>query len=101
MRGVTLIELMVVVSIVVLLAALLVPTGMFVDEDVAVRALEAQGFTKVEVVDKAYYFIGMRGGDQSDSVRFECEAINPAGKRVTMHVFSGWLFKGATIRTLN
>lgn len=76
------------------------PTGLFVDQDIAVRALESHGFTEVVVVDRATCFIALRGGEKSDSVRFTCRAINPAGQPVTMYVFSGWLFKGATIRTL-
>ena len=28
------------------------------------------------------------------------EATNPVGKHVTIYVFAGWPFKGATVRTL-
>jgi hypothetical protein len=73
-------------------------SGYFVSKDTAVKALTTHGFKDVVVVKRNCSFLGWRGGSDSDSVRFVCEAINPAGQRVTMYVFSGVL-KGATIRT--
>ncbi len=72
--------------------------GALVDQKVAVEALETNGFSDITVQEHAYLFIGVRGGDRNDAARFTCKAKNPAGKEVTVHVFSGWPFKGATIR---
>lgn len=77
----------------------LVPKGMLVDEDVAIRALETQGFSDVKIVDRQVYFISCKGGGEGDDVRFTCLATNPAGQKVTVYVFAGWPFKGATVRT--
>lgn len=73
--------------------------GALVREDVAIRALEDQGFSDVKVTEHAWFWLGVRGGHKDDAARFTCQAKNPAGKEVTMYVFSGWLFGGATIRT--
>ena len=99
--GFTLLEALVVLAVVLVFAAALFPTGIFVNERIAVRALEDQGFSKVQVTDRAIWFIGFRGGEHSDAVRFTRTGLNPLGRRVTTHVFSGWLWKGATIRTIN
>ncbi|MDO8590685.1 MAG: hypothetical protein Q7R65_01765 [bacterium] len=74
-------------------------TGLLVPESKAVLALETQGFSGVKITDRAWFMVGMRGGDKSDCVRFTATATNPVGKKVQVYVFSGWLFKGATIRT--
>lgn len=100
LRAFTLVEVLVVLVIGALLLLLLAnPSGRMVPESKAVTTLETQGFTNVKIVDRDVYFITWKGGDKSDSVRFTARAINPAGKEVTVYVFSGWLFKGATIRT--
>ena len=95
----TLIEWLVVLAIIFILVAVCVPTGMWVPESKAVAALQTQGFSGITVTDRAVWLVSMRGGNKSDAVRFTAQATNPAGKRVTVYVFSGWLFKGATIRT--
>jgi hypothetical protein len=73
--------------------------GSLVSEEEAVRALETHGFSEIVVKEHAYFFINFRGGGREDVARFECEATNPAGTRVTVYVFAGWPFKGATIRS--
>lgn len=74
--------------------------GFLVNDDIAVRALETAGYTDVQITEKAWFAIGFRGGEDSDAARFTAKAKNPSGKEVTVYVFSGWLFKGATIRSL-
>ncbi len=74
--------------------------GMFVDEDVAVKALETQGFSNVQVVEKDWVFVCFKGGDGYDNVKFTAIATNPAGKTVEVCVFAGWPFKAATVRTM-
>ena len=98
-NGFTLVELLTVISIIVILFALFVPTGMWVPESRAVTALETQGFSDIRVIDKDIWFVGWKGG-HGDAVRFTASATNPIGKQVTVYVFAGWPFKGATIRTL-
>ena len=73
--------------------------GIFVNEDVATRALETQGFSEIQIVDKDWLFVSLRGGGREDAVRFTAIATNPVGKQVKVFVFAGWPFKGATIRT--
>ena len=76
------------------------PVGYFVNQNRAVNALEKAGYSEVKVVDRALFFIVIRGGGTGDAVRFTCKARNPAGKEVTdIYVFAGWPFKGTTIRT--
>jgi hypothetical protein len=73
--------------------------GTMVDEKVAYQAAEIQGYSNVEVVDHAWFFVGLRGCSSHDAARFTVKATNPAGKDVEYYVCSGWIFKGATIRT--
>ncbi len=72
--------------------------GKYVDEKVVYRAMDAQGFTNVRVLKRDTWWVSTLGGSESDDVRFTVEAINPIGKRVTVYVFAGWPYKGATIR---
>jgi hypothetical protein len=73
--------------------------GLLANEDTARHALEINGFSNIEIVDRAWFAVGFRGGDRSDAARFTATATNPAGKKVTVYVFVGWPFKGGTIRT--
>lgn len=73
--------------------------GNFVDESVALRALENQGFEQVRILNKDIFFVSLRGCDKSDAAKFDAVAVNPAGKEVQVYVCSGWLLKGATVRS--
>lgn len=96
-RGVTVLEVVIMSALVAIVPAALLG-GTLIDEDVAVHALETQGFTGVKVIDKAWFAVGLRGCDKNDSVRFTASATNPAGKEVQLYVCGG-IFKGATVRT--
>jgi hypothetical protein len=74
-------------------------SGCLVSEDVAIRALETQGFSNVRVTDKHWILVGMQGCSDSDAAKFDAEATNSAGRRVQLYVCAGWLWKGATVRT--
>lgn len=74
--------------------------GLFVDEQAAIKALDDAGYSNVEVVDRAWFAVPLRGGSESDAARFEARVTNPAGKKVTIYVFVGWPFKGSTVRSL-
>ncbi len=73
--------------------------GAFVDESVAVSALETQGYSDIRIMERHWFLVGLRGCDGDDAAQFATEATNPAGKRVQLYVCAGWPFKGATIRT--
>lgn len=70
-----------------------------VDESKAVRALETQGYTNVEITSRDWFAVSVRGCAKEDVVKFNAEVTNPAGKRVKLFVCVGWPFKGATVRT--
>jgi len=74
-------------------------TGSLVDDSIAIKALEVQGFSNITIVEKDWLFVSFKGGGQDDSVKFITTATNPSGENVTVAVFAGWPFKGATIRT--
>lgn len=98
MKRVTLIEgLIIVVVFVMLLSGLF--RGWLVDPGVAVRALETQGYSNVRIADHSWFAVGLRGCDKNDAAKFTATATNPAGRRVELFVCTGWLFKGATVRT--
>lgn len=73
--------------------------GALVSEDVAVAALETQGYSNIRIESSAWFAVGLRGCDSRDAAKFNAVAINPAGKEVHLFVCTGWLFKGATIRS--
>ncbi len=73
--------------------------GTLVNSEIAVRALKNQGFTNVEILDKDWLAVGLRGCSSSDCAKFEIKADNSAGKKVNVFVCVGWPFKGATIRS--
>ena len=87
------------ILVVLILWQFLGVSGMLVSQDVAVKALETQGFCNVHVIDKHWMFFGWHGGDKGVGVRFDVVATNPIGQKVSVYVFSGWLFKAATVRT--
>ncbi|OGZ18036.1 MAG: hypothetical protein A2V72_01250 [Candidatus Nealsonbacteria bacterium RBG_13_37_56] len=74
--------------------------GVFVSESRAIKCLETQGYSDIEIINHAWFMIGLRGGDTKDAARFTVMATNPVGRKVKVYVFTGFLFKGATIRTL-
>lgn len=72
--------------------------GAFASQNVAIRALEAQGFSNIQIVDHAWFAVGFRGCDKNDAARFTAKATNPAGKPTQVYVCTGVFFKGGTIR---
>ena len=73
--------------------------GVFVSKDVAERSLHIQGYSNIEVIDKAWFLVGLRSCGANDAARFTATATNPIGNEVELYVCSGVWFKGATIRT--
>tara|TARA_B100000508_G_C11435908_1_gene266012 strand:+ start:956 stop:1234 length:279 start_codon:yes stop_codon:yes gene_type:complete len=73
--------------------------GALVGDAKVYTALENLGFTEIQVTDKAWFLVGMRGCSERDAAMFTATAVNPVGKRVTTTVCVGWPFKGATVRS--
>jgi len=96
--GFTLIELLTTAAIILTIAMGLF-RGTLADKHLAVHALEDQGFENIEITDKAWFFVGLRGCDGHDAARFTAQATNVRGKTVETYVCTGWPFKGATIRS--
>ncbi len=90
----------VVLYIVFILAVLFIAfgRGVFVNQNVAVRTLEAQGYSNIQIVNHAWFAVGFRGCDQNDAARFTAKVINPAGKPAEVYVCTGVIFKGGTVR---
>ena len=74
--------------------------GNFASEDTAERLLTTNGFTHIKLISQDPYFVGLKGCGKGDVAIFKFNAINPAGKTVTVDVCQGWPLKGATIRSL-
>ena len=72
--------------------------GAMTPESKAINAAEDAGYTNVEIIDKAYALIELRGCGDSDNARFTVRGTNPAGKVRTFYVCAGVL-KGGTIRS--
>lgn len=73
--------------------------GFLVKEASAIKAASVNGLTEVKVIKRQCSFMKMRGGAHDDVVRFTVNGKNVRGDMVTMYVYSGWPFKGATVRT--
>lgn len=71
--------------------------GMIADRAVAVRTLEAQGYSDIKITHHAWFLVGFRGCDRNDAARFTARARNPAGRPAEVYVCTGVL-KGGTIR---
>ncbi|MDO8492156.1 MAG: hypothetical protein Q7S34_00755 [bacterium] len=97
-KGTTVIEILIVVFMFFVLFLSTLP-GKWVSQDIAIRALEKQGYTNVQITEHNWFLVGFSGCDDSDVARFKARATNPVGKKVEVFVCTGWLFKGATIRT--
>lgn len=96
-RGFTAIELIYALLIVLIFAVSLF-RGVFVSDDVGVKALENQGYTNIRVTDNSFFVVGLRGCDGKDAARITATVTNSQGKDVTLYVCAGWPFKGATVR---
>ena len=55
-------------------------------------------YADIKVVNQDYWWVLFKGGDEWDTAIFTIDAINPVGKNVTVEVYAGWPWKGATLR---
>ncbi len=86
------------VAVIVLALGANLACGSLASEDRARSLVENQGFTNVVLEDRDNIFVQFKGCSKDDVALFTFNAINSAGRPVTVDVCSGWPFKGATIR---
>jgi hypothetical protein len=73
--------------------------GLFIKEDGAIELLKAQGFTDIKITSRQWFAVGFKGCEDSDSAKFNFEAIGPNGNFVNnLFVCKGFIFKGYTLR---
>jgi len=88
--------------LIVLMILAIALTGCFgacVSDDSVVTAVENQGYTDVEILDKDIVLVGWAGCSDDDAAAYEVKATNSLGKRVNLLVCAGWPFKGVTVRS--
>ena len=64
----------------------------------AISALENQGYRNVHIKDRDILFLGLRGCDSYDAVKFEAAAVNAQGDTVDV-ILCGGVLKGLTVRS--
>lgn len=73
--------------------------GSLVDEQTAINAMKAAGYSDVQIVDRQNWAVSFRGCSKEDAAKFDVVATNARGERVdNAYVCIGWPLKGATIR---
>ena len=72
--------------------------GVCVDYDEGESALNAMGYENYEVIDKAWFAVGLRGCNWNDDAMFHVNITHPNGTTTRALVCTGWLWKEATIR---
>ena len=99
-RSAGFIDIELITTIVVVIVVLFsICRGVLVEENVAIRAAETQGYSNVKVLNHTWFLVGLRGCGSHDAARFTIQATDPAGKDIECYVCSGWILKRATIRT--
>lgn len=99
MRGESGVSLLVYLVIFIIALFVEFGFGMMTSEKSAIEAARVNGFSQIEVVDKAIMFMSWRGCTAADDARFTIRATNVREERVEFYVCASWLFKGSTIRT--
>ncbi len=89
----------IMVGIALIVFGFLMVAGSLVNESVASEALQKLGFTDINITKKDWFLVGFKGCGEGDSVKFSAIAKNPRNQTVEVYVCSGWLFKGATVRS--
>jgi len=90
------------ITIVVLVLAILSFSfirGVFTNENEAIRALEIQGYSNITILDKDFFFVGVRGCSSHDAAKYTAKVTNPLNKEVEVFVCVGFPFKGSTVRS--
>lgn len=73
--------------------------GVCASKEATINAVEKQGYSNVQVLDKHIFFTGWRGCSSADAAVFEIRATNARGQDVDILACAGWPFKGVTVRT--
>ena len=97
-KGCSALEFIYIIAMVVMILFVLF-RGIFVNDQIAKDSLKIQGYTNIEITDKSWLLVGLRGCDGSDAAKFKVRATNPLGKKIDCYICAGWPFKGATLRT--
>jgi hypothetical protein len=77
---------------------LLAGCGALVNDSNTIRAVEAQGYSNIQINNKHVMFVDWCGCGNDDDAAYEMTATNPAGKQVNIIACAG-ISKGVTIRT--
>lgn len=72
--------------------------GYFVNDEVALHAAAASGYTDAAVTNRHNVWPGFFGCDGEDAVGFTVSATNMQKQRVELLVCAGLIFKAATVR---
>jgi hypothetical protein len=91
-------KVLVTVAFFVIVLPLIVFRGSCVEQEVALHAVQVEGYTDAKVVDRHNVFAGWQGCAGEDAVGFDVEATNVKGERVKLLVCAGWWLKAATVR---
>jgi len=73
--------------------------GTLTDSGKAVQLLRDLGYSDIQIIHRDTWFVDFKGGASEDNALYVIRATNPSGKEVTVQVFMGWPWKGATIRS--
>ena len=84
---------------IVILVLMLAGCGTLIDDENVKKAVEKQGYSSVEILEKNIFFVDWRGCGDDDDAHFSMLATNARGNRVTISACAGWPFKGVTVRT--
>ncbi|MEK7514554.1 MAG: hypothetical protein AAB587_01920 [Patescibacteria group bacterium] len=76
---------------------LIIFSGLFINKDVVFRTLRSQGYSNIEITDRSWFLVRLRGCGAYDYVRFTAKATNPRGDPAEVYVCAG-LLKGGTIQ---
>lgn len=98
-RNITIVEIFIFIGLVFVAASPLI--SCITNDSEAMKALEDNGFSNVQITDRGSLGAGFAGCGDKDQAYYEATATNPAGRRVNMLVCcgGGLSFKGCTIRS--
>lgn len=87
------------VLLMTVLLLILTGCGVFMSRENVVKAVEKQGYTNVQILEKHIFFVDWHGCGSDDDAIFNATATNPTGKQVDILICAGWPFKAVTVRT--
>jgi hypothetical protein len=82
----------------VIVCSVLISCGAMIDADEPEQALVEAGYTKPNCSTNHWVTPHWNGCSDDDDSAWDCTALNPQGKKVSVTVCSNFWFKGSTIR---